>query len=450
VVVPQVHRIRIENFRRIQVPLELDLVAPKGEPSRTIVLAGPNGSGKTTVLEAILLGLGMESLIVRDLEKSKRAQRWRVTLEPGAKVELDVSVDGSPLQTWVRTSEKHVVRSAAGDEVPLSSFALESLAVELFSSWRAPELVGSIHPLGGGPRPRDNENNRLWRLKQRICDERARAGYTPMSASASKADVWLSRINEAWAEFHANDGTRIDARLDDTRTEDEGLLADLFVVRDDTMLYPVDQASSGEIELLSFAGAILLNDFKGGLLLIDEPELHLHPQCQATILPALRTLAPDVQMIVASHSDAVWDQAYSFERFLLVDESDPRSIARRAAHPIMSDTSEEQASASPPSAGARAAELALIFDALATRWQRETGGMSLISARHKHPAWEQILSLGPEVVPEILRRMEHQPDHWHAALVKLTGENPIPVGEKLTGTQVCARWIAWGKARFAR
>ena len=447
-VVPQIHRIRIENFRRIKAPLELDLVAPKGEPSKTIVLAGPNGCGKTTVLEAVLLGLGMDSLIARDVEKSKREQRWRVTLEPGARIEIDVSADGSPLQTWVRTSEKHVVRSAAGDEVPLSSFALKSLAVELFSSWRAPELVGSIHPLGGGPRPRDNESNRLWRLKQRICDERARAGYSPMLPSASKADVWLSRLNEAWAEFHGNDGTCIDARIDDTRTEEEGLLADLFVVRDDTILYPVDQASSGEIELLSFAGALLLNDFRGGLLLIDEPELHLHPQWQATILPALRILAPDVQMIVASHSDAVWDQAYSFERFLLVEESDPRSIARRSAQPIMSGTSEEQASASPPRSGTRAAELALIFDALATRWQRETGGMSLISARHKHPAWQQILSLGPEVVPEILRRIEHQPDHWHAALVKLTGENPIPVGEKVTATQVCAMWISWGKERF--
>ena len=336
-VVPQIHRVRIENFRRIQAPLELDLVAPKGEPSKTIVLAGPNGCGKTTVLEAILLGLGMESLIVRDVEKSKREQHWRVTLEPGARIELDISADGSPVQTWVRTAGKHVSLSAAGEEVPLSSFALKSLAVEIFSSWRAPELVGSIHPLGGGPVPRNNENNRLWRLKQKICDERARGGY---SAGTSKADSWLNRINEAWARFHGDDATRIDARLVEAKSEEEGLFADLFVVRGRKVVCPIDQVSSGEIELLSFAGAIILNDFKGGLLLIDEPELHLHPQWQATILPALRTLAPDVQMIVASHSDAVWDQAYSFERFLLVEDSDPRSTAWRSAQPITADTAE--------------------------------------------------------------------------------------------------------------
>ena len=46
-------------------------------------------------------------------------------------------------------------------------------------------------------------------------------------------------------------------------------------------------------------------------------------------------------MIVASHSDAVWDQAYSFERFLLVEDSDPRSTAFRSAQPITSDTAEQ-------------------------------------------------------------------------------------------------------------
>ncbi len=342
-VVPQIHRIRIEKFRRIQAPLELDLVAPKGEPSKTIVLAGPNGCGKTTVLEAVLLGLGMESLIVRDIEKSRREQHWRVTLEPGASIELDVSLDGAPPQTWVRTAEKHVVRVPGGPEASLSTFVLDFkfMAVELFSSWRAPELVGSIHPLGAGNRLRDNENNRLWRLKQKICDERARGGYmVPLFPGMGKADRWLKRINEAWARFHGNDGTSIDARLNEAKNEEDGLLADLFVVRGDTIVCPIDQVSSGEIELLSFAGSIILNDFKGGLLLIDEPELHLHPQWQATILPALQTLAPDVQMIVASHSDAVWDQAYSFERFLLVEDTDPRSIAWRSAQPIMSDTSD--------------------------------------------------------------------------------------------------------------
>lgn len=94
---------------------------------------------------------------------------------------------------------------------------------------------------------------------------------------------------------------------------------------------------------------------------------------------------------------------------------------------------------------ARAAVIALMFDALATRWRRETGGLSVVRQRYQHPAMGQILSMGMEVVPEILRRLEHQPDHWHTALAQLTGENPIASGEKVTVSQTCARWVAWGR-----
>ncbi|MGC4068372.1 MAG: AAA family ATPase [Polyangiaceae bacterium] len=67
-----------------------------------------------------------------------------------------------------------------------------------------------------------------------------------------------------------------------------------------------------------------MNGFQDGLLFIDEPELHLHPQWQATLLPALRELAPQAQFIVASHSDAVWDQTSNFAPFLLLPDDDPR------------------------------------------------------------------------------------------------------------------------------
>lgn len=323
--VPHIHRIRIEKFRRIQEPLELDLTSPKGAPSRNIVLAGPNGCGKTSVLEAVLLGLGQEHLIVRE-EKARRAQHWRTVLPEGARIELDVAVDDGPVMTWLRTCEKHVTPDAEGQEAPVKPASLLHLAVEYFSSWRAPDLVGPIKPLvGRGARPAYTETSRLWRLKQRINDERARGGFAAASPGTSKADAWLKRINDAWARFHGDDGTRIDAQI--MNPDEEELFADLYVVRDGRRICSIDQVSSGEIELLSVAGWIILNDFRGGLLVIDEPELHLHPQWQATILPALRDLAPEAQFIVASHSDAVWEQAYSFERFLLVPEGDPRSPA---------------------------------------------------------------------------------------------------------------------------
>jgi predicted ATP-binding protein involved in virulence len=42
-----------------------------------------------------------------------------------------------------------------------------------------------------------------------------------------------------------------------------------------------------------------------GILLIDEIELHLHPKWQQTIIPKLRTVFPNTQIIAATHSPEV-------------------------------------------------------------------------------------------------------------------------------------------------
>lgn len=332
---PKIRRLRVEGFRRIQEALDVDLTTPRGTPVLQVVFAGPNGCGKTTMLEAVLLGLGMDSLIVRDLERAGREEHWRVTVPEGATITLEVELDGI-VQCWVRTRDGIAVREGDGTESAIPQ-EYRPLAVEYFSSWRAPELVGAVKPLvGRGKRPSDTEANRLWRLKQRINDERARAGYQlpmPGMPAVSKADQLLEVLNRAWKRFHGDDGTRIDAQIVDP--DDEELHADLFVLdAAGQRICSVDQTSSGEIELLSFAGWVILNDFRTGVLVVDEPELHLHPQWQATILPALRELAPEVQFIVASHSDAVWDQTANYARFLLVSDDDPRSKAWREARAL--------------------------------------------------------------------------------------------------------------------
>jgi predicted ATP-binding protein involved in virulence len=67
--------------------------------------------------------------------------------------------------------------------------------------------------------------------------------------------------------------------------------------------------------------------FEGGIICIDEPELHLDPQWHALILQALRKLQPNSQFIVATHSPEVYESVLSFERHFLVPPEDPRAQA---------------------------------------------------------------------------------------------------------------------------
>ena len=55
-------RVEIRNFRGI-ADLTLPFGDALGHPNEVFVLAGPNGSGKTTVLEACLLALGQQELL---------------------------------------------------------------------------------------------------------------------------------------------------------------------------------------------------------------------------------------------------------------------------------------------------------------------------------------------------------------------------------------------------
>ena len=50
-------KVDLENFRLFD-KLELDFTNAKDEPLKLVVFVGPNGCGKTSILEACILGLG--------------------------------------------------------------------------------------------------------------------------------------------------------------------------------------------------------------------------------------------------------------------------------------------------------------------------------------------------------------------------------------------------------
>jgi energy-coupling factor transporter ATP-binding protein EcfA2 len=335
--------ISIEGFRAIREPLTLALAHPKGGALSRVVLAGPNGSGKTSVLEAILIALGHEELVVRDLPAADRGDHWRVEIPPGAKIVLRCKCVGQPhfvgLGSWSdfvvdRTADRWELRwrdIAGGDNVETEPGKVRELlhevAIEYFSSWRAPILPGGLQPVTrGGCPPGGNETNRLWRLKQQIINERARRAFE-RDPSLAKDAQWLRRLNEVWVTFHA-DGSTIDADIVDPETDDPTF--DLFVFDGPTRRCSIDQVSSGELELVTMAGTLLLCGFDG-LLLVDEPELHLHREWQTQLVDTLMAMAPQAQLFMATHADAPWDQVYSFERFFLARRGDLRSSAGTSA-----------------------------------------------------------------------------------------------------------------------
>ena len=313
----KIESVRLENFRGIR-ELELEFQDPGGKPLDLVVLAGPNGCGKTSVLEACLLACDY-AFLPENKDKPKYnihndaadfEIRLRVRDSTGAASEVVRTKKTQPL-----VSDKDYDDSVRG--------VLSKTLIEYFSSWREPKLVGSRSVTAGkrGKRPLPNEENRLWIVKQYLIDLTAyRAFRTP--GSGDGLDPEFQRINAAWKLFYPNRDQRFIAEPASENIE-EGF--DLFLKNlDRNARVPVDSLSAGEIEVLTMLGWFAIKKSSVEILFIDEPELHLHQSWHRAVLKALRKVLPDTQIICATHSPEVLDSVDYFQRFTLLEDDDPR------------------------------------------------------------------------------------------------------------------------------
>jgi len=85
------------------------------------------------------------------------------------------------------------------------------------------------------------------------------------------------------------------------------------------------------------------------------------------------------------------------------------------------------------------------FRELVVEWQAEVAPLSSTTARVQHPSYREIITLGPAVVPLLLRELEQRPNHWFAALKSLTGADPVAPSDRGKIGPMTEAWIKWGK-----
>ena len=85
------------------------------------------------------------------------------------------------------------------------------------------------------------------------------------------------------------------------------------------------------------------------------------------------------------------------------------------------------------------------FQRLAGVWRAETRHLSSTTRMFSHPAYQQIIALGEDVVPSLLRDLEKEPDHWFGALRAITGAQPVPPDDRGDITRMAAAWLRWAR-----
>jgi hypothetical protein len=85
------------------------------------------------------------------------------------------------------------------------------------------------------------------------------------------------------------------------------------------------------------------------------------------------------------------------------------------------------------------------FRRLAAAWHKAVAHHSSTTVRNSHPAYREIIGMGPDVVPLLLRDLEANHTHWFCALREITGIDPIPESAAGNIPQMVEAWVRWAR-----
>lgn len=304
----------LHNFRGFE-SLDLDF-----DPNVT-ALVGVNGAGKSSILDAI--ALSQYALVDRIRSNPLDVLRPRnEDIRFGASsAEIRLSADlGGKVFAW-QIAKSILEHEPRNDLEALHLYINELQASLLQSSVEVPLVVylGTHRSVIGVPRKGSSSHQPFGALEGAL-----HAGSSNFSGFfdwyREEEDVYNEQLvsgSEADAPSHlptvraAIEGVLTGARGLRVERRQQRMTVEINGVRLD-----VAQLSDGEKCLLAMTGdlarrmALAAPNSKEPLhqeavVLIDEIELHLHPGLQREIIPRLRRVFPNVQLIVSTHSPQV-------------------------------------------------------------------------------------------------------------------------------------------------
>ncbi len=305
--------------------LELNFVNPAtNHPFSTIIFAGENGSGKTTILETINTFLCIGSFKPFDMIEYEVDNELYI-LTPSIRPE---SIDtfftrydvGNSTSENIRTDKANNPSTIQSDKKDPRSYGC------VFSRPRADYKTSKIESVKTNELDRDkydsDKEDNFTSLKQLIVDiqnqdnelyydtntQRGNRGEAAMTTSEFEPNSKIYRFKKAFDNF-----------FDKVKYKKVGNIngEKVILFEKNGIEISLDNLSTGEKQIV-FRGAYLLkniNQLNGAVIMIDEPELSMHPKWQKNILRYYKNLFTDnngkqiAQLFFASHSECVISEA---------------------------------------------------------------------------------------------------------------------------------------------
>lgn len=85
------------------------------------------------------------------------------------------------------------------------------------------------------------------------------------------------------------------------------------------------------------------------------------------------------------------------------------------------------------------------FRILSQRWKQESQPLSSTSEMARLGSYRQIILMGRQAIPLLLRELQREPDYWFMALEEISGTNPVRDNERGRLQLMADAWLRWGR-----
>ena len=311
--------------------LELDFTNKnkKGIPYDTIIFAGENGTGKTTVLTSISDFLNGYSIDFEYIEYQIDNEIYRATPKTPESYDGYYNLLLPDKETII---EVNTGKNRNGSSTSNSNIDKDFRNIRFYgcvfskarADYRTEKIIGTTtKQLDIENKDIDTEDN-FTSIKQLLVDiegednakfkedskKSEELGNTPIYWSDFNPSSKMYRFSNAFDNFFEN-------KIKYSKIENNSAGKDILFKKYGRDI-SIDNLSTGEKQIV-FRGAFLLRNLqkmKGGTIFIDEPELSMHPKWERKILQYYKDLFTEdgelkSQLFIATHSEYVLKEALS-------------------------------------------------------------------------------------------------------------------------------------------
>ena len=316
-----IEKIKLNKFRVLQ-NMEVEFLVPPAEANEhgnTInVVAGVNGTGKTSLLEAIYLCFEKpdDFININKLGNIDIAQLSDTSLTSSKDSQINKYLDRTKIQKYIKSLHTEGANSTNISQVSRLIFLTSQLS---FNYQVVPQLSVKYQVC-----MRVNNDSILGNAEFYIKE------FILSHERKSRTADPEQRTNEAITLFN-------DKFLDtELLTKLEGLDPQQFnrpiFTNAAGEKVTIDQLSDGEKQLYGRVISLMILDPHNSVILIDEPEIALHPSWQQQIMSVYSKIGKNNQFIVATHSPQIIAST-NYENLIILTKQDGKISALYPSSP---------------------------------------------------------------------------------------------------------------------